>query len=52
MSVQITEISHNVFEVNGKTIYKDGNGNWVAQEELTPAEQNSFKQHLKAIEKN
>lgn len=52
MSVQINEISHDVFEVNGKTIYKDANGHWVAQEELTPSEHKSFKQHLNSIEKD
>ena len=50
MSVKINEISHTVFEVNGKTVHKDGNDNWVAQEELTSTEMRAFKEHLNAIE--
>lgn len=39
------------YDVNGKEIYKDTNGNWVAREELTPNEAKAFREHKsKAIE--
>ena len=52
MSVKISNINHDVFLVNGKTVSKDMNGNWVAQEELTPAEGKSFREYLQDSEKN
>jgi phage terminase large subunit len=36
MSIVINPISdHELYEVNGKEIYKDSNGNWIAREEFT-----------------
>ncbi len=36
MSIVIIPITdHEVYEVNGKEIYKDSNGNWIAREEFT-----------------
>ena len=53
MAVEIKEIKkHEEYEVNGKTIYKDGNGNWIAQEELTEREFQEWKRHKKLIEDN
>jgi hypothetical protein len=48
MSVQITKISQDVFEVNGKTMSKDMEGNWIASEELTTQELKFFREHLKS----
>ena len=48
MSVQITKINHDVFEVNGKTMSKDMEGNWIAQEQLTANEMKSFREYLKS----
>ncbi len=48
MAVQIHKINHDVFEVNGKTITKDMDGNWIAQEELTTKELEFFREHINA----
>jgi len=48
MSVQITKINHDVFEVNGKTMSKDMEGNWIASEELTTQELKHFREYLKS----
>lgn len=50
MSVLIQPIKeHELYEVNGKEIYKDHNGNWVAREEFTHHERNAFHNYKKAI---
>lgn len=48
MAVQIHKINHDVFEINGKTITKDMDGNWIAQEELTTKELEFFREHINA----
>lgn len=40
-------VDHEMF-VNNKRVYKDTNGNWVAQTELTQAETEAFQIHIKA----
>ena len=50
MSIVINPISdHELYEVNGKEIYKDSNGNWIAREEFTQQERNSFQNYRKAV---
>lgn len=45
--VAITQcVDHEMF-VNNKRVYKDSNENWVAVEELTPAEEKAFQIHIK-----
>ena len=53
MSVVINPITdHEVYEVNGKEIYKDSNGNWIAREEFTQQERNAFTIYKKAVISN
>lgn len=50
MSIVINPISDNeLYEVNGKEIYKDSNGNWIAREEFTQQERNAFQNYRKAV---
>ena len=50
MSIVINPISdHELYEVNGKEIYKDSNGNWIAREEITQQERNAFQNYRKAV---
>lgn len=50
MSIVINPISdHELYEVNGKEIYKDSNGNWIAREEFTKQERNAFQNYRKAV---
>lgn len=47
MKTTITEIDHNTYSVNGKTIFRDTNGNWIdLHNELTPRERKAFHQHI------
>lgn len=50
MSIVINPISdYELYEVNGKEIYKDSNGNWIAREEFTQQERNAFQNYRKAV---
>ncbi len=51
MSVKITEITDTEIKVNEKTLTKDMNGNWICQQELTPAEIKAFASHLEAVKR-
>lgn len=48
--VPITD--HEVYEVNGKEIYKDSNGSWITREEFTQQERNAFHNYKKAVIEN
>jgi hypothetical protein len=53
MSVIIKPIvDHERYEVNGKEIYKDSNGNWVNRQEITMMEKNAFNSYKKAVIEN
>ncbi len=53
MAVAIIPITdHELYTVNGKDIYKDGNGNWVAKIEFTPAESSAFNRYKKLVIEN
>ena len=52
MSVAINKIDDRNYTVNGKSIYKDANQNWVAPVELTTKEKKTFTDHLKKVESN
>lgn len=53
MSVVIKPIvDGSQYEINGKDIYKDTNGNWIARQELTTQELNAFNNYKKAIIEN
>jgi hypothetical protein len=53
MSVRIVPIiDHESYSVNGKEVYKDGNGNWVNRQELTSQEATAFTNYKKAVINN
>lgn len=53
MSVRIEPIEdHERYSVNGKEVYKDGNGNWLQHQELTTYEMNAFNNYKKAVIEN
>lgn len=53
MSIAITPITdHELYEINGKEIYKDTNGNWIARQEFTQQERNAFNNYKKAVIEN
>lgn len=53
MSVVIVPIKdHESYEVNGKEIYKDSNGNWITRQEFTQQERNAFVNYRKAVIEN
>ena len=53
MSVTINPvIDHESYNVNGKEIYKDTNGNWIARQELTTQETMAFGNYRKAVIEN
>lgn len=37
------------YDVNGKEVYKDTNGHWIARQELTANEAKAFNQHKRNI---
>lgn len=47
--IEVSQTSDNKIWVNGNLVIKDMNGQWIAQEELTPSEQRAFKQHLNSL---
>jgi len=50
MSVKIIPIiDHESYNVNGKEVYKDTNGNWIQRQELTTQEGNAFRNYKKAV---
>ena len=53
MSILIQPIKdHELYEVNGKEIYKDQNDNWISREEFNQQECNAFTNYKKAIIEN
>ena len=53
MSIAITPITdHELYEINGKEIYKDTNGNWITRQEFTQQERNAFNNYKKAVIEN
>lgn len=50
MSVRIIPITdHEAYNVNGKEVYKDSNGNWMQRQELTIQENTAFINYKKAV---
>lgn len=47
MSIQIDTTDTGEVFVNDKRLYQDNNGNWLADEELTPSERMAFNSFLK-----
>lgn len=53
MSVKIIPIvDHESYNVNGKEVYKDSNGNWIQRQEFTTQETNAFNNYKKAVIEN
>lgn len=50
MAVEIKQLSDDLIHVNGKSIFKDMEGNWCTQQELTSAEGEAFIDFKKTIE--
>lgn len=49
MAVEIIKISENRYEVNGKLVFKNIDGEWVCPSaDLTPNEEKTFKSYLNA----
>ena len=53
MSVKIIPIiDHESYNVNGKEVYKDSNGNWIQRQELSTQETMAFGNYRKAVIEN
>lgn len=46
MSVEINETDHETIVVNGKEIFKDGDGKWISRQELTASESLAFSNYV------
>lgn len=50
MSIKIKPIvDHERYDVNGKEIYKDSNGNWISRDDLSGQEYRAFANYKKAV---
>ena len=49
MPTDIKEIDAENYEVNGKPVYKDGNGQWIASLPLEADEAKTFNLHLNRL---
>jgi hypothetical protein len=53
MSVTIVPITdHESYDVNGKEVYKDSNGNWIDKQDLSDAENRAFRTYKKQVIEN
>ena len=50
MNYKIKKINEDQFSINGKILYIDGEGNWVASVELTTKEIEASNNHIKIIQ--
>ncbi len=46
MDIKIKKIDADNYEVNGKPVFKDASGNWVAKATLTTKEVEHFQKHI------
>lgn len=50
MSIKIKPIKdHEIYEVNGKQVFKDTNGNWLQIRLLSDAENRAFRTYKKQV---
>lgn len=49
MATHIEQIDDTTYQVNGKTCYKNSNGQWQETEELTTQEAGDFSKHLRTV---
>jgi hypothetical protein len=53
MSVTIIPVTdHESYEVNGKEVYKDANGNWIDKQDLSDAENRAFRTYKRQVIEN
>lgn len=53
MAIEIKPIvQHESYSVNGKEVYKDSHGNWIARHEMTMQETNAFNNYKKVVIEN
>jgi phage terminase large subunit len=53
MSITIKPITdHENYDVNGKEVYKDTNGNWINKGDLSDAENRAFRTYKKQVIEN
>lgn len=48
-SININMLSDDYATINGKTVYKDANDNWVSQSRLTQEEKEAFQEQLQSV---
>jgi hypothetical protein len=50
MSIIIKPIQdHEIYEINGKEVFKDTNGNWIQNRILSDAENRAFRTYKKQV---
>lgn len=53
MSVEIVPITdHEVYKVNGFTVYKNTHGNWTCNQDLSSTEMTAFKNYERLVINN
>ena len=52
MSVIVKRENHDLIYVNDKIVTLDSDGNWIAKEELTTAENRAFYEYLNSEKQN
>ena len=52
MSITISTLDNDQYKVNDHILFKDMDGNWVSNTELTPAEERAFKNYIEAQTSN
>ena len=51
VKIELSETENEQYEVNGKVVFKDSNGNWIALLELSTQEQLAFNNYIKSKQK-
>jgi hypothetical protein len=53
VGITITPIvDHERYDVNGKEVYKDGNGNWIDKSDMSAVENRAFRTYEKQVINN
>lgn len=47
MAIAVIQTEEDKLTINGKLIYKDGDGKWITGVELTTAEKEAFHLHIR-----
>lgn len=51
MSVKIEPLENGEYSVNGKTVYKDHNDNWIGSPSCTSIEKKFFNEYINTVER-